>query len=141
MSKKKILTLETAFTGALFGLVTPVKEYQLSWHLNRTLGIDLKRNNDIEIIHKKKSKTSLFSLYRYEDDLDKLTIHVISNKHQGDFLIPEVKQADYFLMIKGEISEKKIEELRSKMKSIPVIQMIAELSFDQLKSAKNLIVE
>ena len=61
LSKKSIITFEEAFCGVLFGLVAPVKEYQLSWHLNRVLKFDLKRRDDLEIIDRKKNKTSSFS--------------------------------------------------------------------------------
>ena len=105
MSKKRIGLSEERFTGVLWGLVTQVKEYQLCWHLNKTLGFLLKRSEDVEIINRKKNKTSVFSFYRFENDLDKWMVYVVSNKHFAEFLLPEVRQTDFFLMIKGEVSQ------------------------------------
>ncbi|MBK9732096.1 MAG: IPExxxVDY family protein [Chitinophagaceae bacterium] len=141
MSKKRIVSIEDQFTGVLWGIMAQVKEYQLSWHLNRTLGFDLKRADDMEIIHKKKNRTSLFSFFRYESELDKRQVFVISNKHLGEFLIPEVQQADYFLMIKGEVSGAEEETLFSKIKNIPIVQLIVKLEYHQLKSKHNLLVD
>ena len=141
MARKKVISLEEQFSGVLFGLVTQVKEYQLSWHLNRSLGLNLKRGEDIEIVHKKKKKTSIFSLYSHEDDLDKWMVYVISNKHTGDFLVPEVKQVDYFLMIRGEVSGQREQEMLDKLKSIQLIQLVVPLEYNKLKSKENLIVE
>ena len=141
MSKKRIVSLEEDFTGSLWGIVAPVKEYQLCWHLNKEMGFGLKRAEDIEIIHKKKNRTSVFSFFRFEDDLDKWQVFVVSNKHFGEHLVPEVKQADFFLMIKGEVSELQEEELFAKLKKIPVVQLAVKLNYDKLKSRENLMLE
>lgn len=141
MSKKRIVSLEEEFTGVLWGIVAHVKEYQLSWHFNKILGFDLKRGADMEIIHKKKNRTSLFSFFRYENDLDKWQVFVISNKHLGEYLLPEVKQADYFLIIKGEVSATQEAALFSKIKNIPIVQLIVKLEYHHLKSKENLVVD
>ena len=141
LSKKSIITFEEAFSGVLFGLVAPVKEYQLSWHLNRVLKFDLKRRDDLEIIDRKKNKTSSFSFYHHEDDIDKWQVFVLSNKYRGEFLVPDIKQADYLLMIRGEVSEVQAEEIYSKLKSIPVIYLVVKMDYEKLKSKRNLMVE
>lgn len=133
--------MEEAFTGSLWGIVATVKEYQLCWHLNKEMGFELKRAEDIEIIHKKKNKTSVFSFFRYEDELDKWQVFVVANKHFGEHLVPEVKQADFFLMIKGEVSESQEEELFAKLKNIPVVQLVVKINYHKLKSRENLIME
>ncbi|MBX7108471.1 MAG: IPExxxVDY family protein [Chitinophagales bacterium] len=141
LAKKRIVTLEDHFSGVLWGIVTQVKEYQLSWHLNKALGFDLKRTDDLEIIHKKKNKTSAFSFYRYEHALDKWQVIVLSNKHAGEFLLPEVKQVDYLLMVKGEISAEQEEGIFAKVKEIHIVQLLVKLDFQRLKSKENLMVE
>ena len=40
----------------LLGIVAPVKDYTLSWHLNQVLGFDFRINNDIEIQLTKKGR-------------------------------------------------------------------------------------
>ncbi|HUM47879.1 MAG TPA: IPExxxVDY family protein [Chitinophagales bacterium] len=141
MSKKRIVSPEERFTGVLWGIVAQVKEYQLCWHLNKTLGFDLKRGEDVEVSNRKKNKTSFFSFYRYSGDLDKWEVFVVGNKHFGEFLVPEVKQTDFFLMIRGEVSEKQEAELFGKLKSIPVMQLVVKIDYDRLKSRENLILE
>ncbi|MEO6166659.1 MAG: IPExxxVDY family protein [Chitinophagales bacterium] len=139
--KKRIVAHEEHFTGVLWGIAAQVKEYQLCWHLNKTLGFELKRGEDVEIINRKKGKTSFFSFYRFKEDLDKWEVYVIANKHFGEFLIPEVKQTDFFLMIRGEVSEQQQAELFLKLKSISVMQLVVKIDYHRLKSRENLIVE
>lgn len=141
MSKKKIIALEEQFTGLLWAIVAPLKEYQLGWHLNKVLGFELKKADDMELIHKKRNKTSVYSCYKYESELDKWLVYVVSNKNSGEFLVPEVRQADYFLIIRGEISVQREEELFAKLRSIPVIQLVVKMNFDHLKSKANLMID
>ena len=77
VAKRKVLNVRDDFSATLFGVVTQLKDYQLSWHINKEFKFDLKRMDDIEVINKKKSKTAIFSLYRYEDDLDKCIVYII----------------------------------------------------------------
>lgn len=97
--------------------------------------------NDIEIIHKKKNKTAVFSLYRYEDDLDKYLVYLISNKYQGEHFFPDVRHADFFLVIKGEVDDEKKSNMQSALKNIPAIQLVIPIKYSGLKSKENLVFE
>ncbi|MBA2406620.1 MAG: IPExxxVDY family protein [Chitinophagales bacterium] len=141
MSKKTLGLPDSQFNGMLLGLATQVKEYQLCWHLNKTLNFKLERGDDVEIVNKKKCKTSVFSFFRYEDDLDKKTTYLVSNKHFGEFLIPEVKQADYLLLIISELTLFKEENIVQQLKDIPILQLVIILEYSKLKSRHNLIFE
>ena len=96
---------------------------------------------DIEILHKKKNKTSVFSLYRHEDDLDKWIVYVVSNKYLGEPLVPEVKQADYLLMIQGEVNDERKNEIQTGLKRISAIQFMMTLDYSKLRSKENLVFE
>ena len=84
---------------------------------------------------------SVFSFYRYENDLDKWQVFVLSNKHQGEYLVPEAKQVDYMLMVKGELSAEQEELIFSKVRDIHIVQMMVKLDYEALKSKDNLLVE
>ncbi|HYV94525.1 MAG TPA: IPExxxVDY family protein [Chitinophagales bacterium] len=141
MARKKKINFEEDFEGALFGIVTQLKDYRLCWHINKELSFDLIRMNDIEIIHKKKNKTAVFSLFRFENDLDKLLVHLVSNKHQGEHLIPEVRQADFILVIQGEVNTDMKDIFFSLLKNIPDIQLVIPVDSSRLKSKENLVFE
>jgi len=97
--------------------------------------------DDLEITHKKKNKTATYSWFRYEDELDKLFVYLLSNKYSGEYLIPEIKQADFLFMVQGELSEKAKNELFSALKEIQAVQMVFEINYSQLKSKENLVLE
>ena len=139
--KKKLFQTDSTFEGVLFGIVTLLRDYQLCWHLNKSLQFEMKMMDDLEITHKKKNRTAVFSWFKYEDDLDKLMVYLLSNKHLGENLIPEMKQLDFILMMQGEISEERKKEILGIIKEIHSVQLAMEIDYSGLVSKSNLILE
>ena len=57
----KNLTEEFFEDTRLLGIMAPIKDYQLCWHLNNLMGMDFRINNDIEIQLTKKKRDYFFS--------------------------------------------------------------------------------
>ena len=139
--KKSVLEIEFDFDFRLWGIATTLRDYQVGLVLNRTLGTQLKRQNDIEVSSRDQSKLSYYSVFRYEDEIDKGIFHLIGNKYRGDFLIPEVKEADYFLKFCGSAPDEYLEEIQTKLKRIGQFIVLIPLNPAALKSRMNLVVE
>ena len=135
------LDVEFDFDFKLWGIATTMRDYQVGLVLNRTLGTKLKRCNDIEHGNADQNKLSYFSIFRYEDEMDKGLFHLIANKYRGDFLIPEVKQADFLLRFAGSPPDAYLHELHEKLRSIKHFIAVMPLQPDKLKSKINLVVE
>jgi hypothetical protein len=54
-------------------------------------------------------------------------------------LIPELKNFDYLLLIKGAIDFFEEETLKENIKTIPIVQIIFEVETEKLKSKHNLV--
>lgn len=141
VARKNTISFEEDFEGALFGIITRLKDYQLCWHINKELTFDLMMMDDIEIIHKKKNKTAVFSLFRFKNDLDKLLVHLVSNEHHGEHFIPEIKQADFILVIRGEVDAERKNDFFVSLKNIVAIQLVVSIDYAKLKSKENLVFE
>jgi hypothetical protein len=139
--RKNTISAFDEFEGTLFGIVTQLKDYRLCWHINASLAMDLKKMNDIEIVSRKKNRTAVFSLCRYENELDKWLVYLVSNRHQGEYLLPELKLTDFLFIINGEMDAATKDQILSALKNIPAIQMVVPLLFESLKSKRNLIFE
>lgn len=135
------LDVEFDFEFKLWGIATTLRDFQVGLLLNRTLGTKLKRVNDLEFNNADAGKFSYYSIFRYEDEMDKGLFHLISNKNQGDFLIPEVKQADFLLRFAGSPPDAYLHELHEKLRSIKHFIAVMPLQPDKLKSKMNLVVE
>ncbi|MCB0428503.1 MAG: IPExxxVDY family protein [Flavobacteriales bacterium] len=140
MAKKKILTLDDDFDFLLAGISSPLKDYRLCWAVNRELNLTLERTEDLEIFPSARSEGNSFSFYTFDDPEDHVTYHIVCNRNAKGMLVPEAKQADYFLMVKGHMPEKRFREIIGKLKQIANVQMAFQLDPNELKSAQNLLI-
>jgi hypothetical protein len=141
MAKKNVIEVEYDFNFMLWGIVSTMRDYQICWELNKTLKINLSRQEDIELSNPQKGKHLLFSLFRYYDEMDKCLYHLMSNKYYKELLLPEVKEADYFLRFTGEVPDDYTDGITKTLKSIPKIMAVIPLEAAGLKSRHNLIIE
>ena len=135
---KKILTVEYDYDFVLIGILCQEKDYRICHEINKKLGVDFKKQDDLEIIINKQKESSGFSLYSYINEDDQ-SFYLIGNKSLKGFFIPEQKQMDYFLMVKGSLFEEEKKKLLQNIKQLPIIMGIYELDTMKLRSKENLI--
>jgi hypothetical protein len=134
---KMVLTIEEDYDFSLIGISCHTKDYRLCWELNKALDTDLIRTTDFEI--SKKSETISFSFYEYIDEANYLEYFLISNRAKNGFLIPEQKKVDFFLMVRGNISESLTKEIIGKINSLSLVLTSFNIDPNQLKSKQNLL--
>lgn len=134
---KFTLSIEEDYDFRLIGLCSHAKDYRLSWFLNENLGISLQKEKNLEM--KKKETDYSFSFYSYADEEDRMEYYLIGNKNLNIFLIPEEKQIDFFLQLKGSFTKNKVIEVTKRLKGIPIVLKAYEVEVEALKSKKNLI--
>ena len=64
---------------------------------------------------------------------------MIANKSSEGYLVSEIQSIDYFLVLKGSVSEKLVENLVKKVKEIDVVIIAHRIDVKQLKSKQNLL--
>lgn len=134
---KLILTFEEDYDFSLIGISCHSKDYRLCWELNKLFFIDMIRNADLEI--NKKDKISAFSFYEFIDDANYLEYYLISNRGNSGYIIPEQKYMDFFLMIKGNISDNHTKECIAQINSLSLVLTSFSLDPNKLKSKQNLL--
>ena len=137
---KKVLKIEYTLDFSLIAIVSSMKDYRLCWHLNHIFDIHLARLPDMEINRAKQKKLCRFNLFRYEDNRHEVRYFLIDNKSGGDFFLPELKQADYLLMICSENPQMDNSGITEKIKSINEIQTAFVVDAGNIKSKENLVV-
>jgi len=127
----------------LLGIVAPLKDYQLSWHLNQVLGFDFRLNNDLEIQLHRKNRTYFFSIYEYKVPSTSLTHYLYNNQFDGEYLLPEFKHLDFLWLIKGEggepVSQEEQKNLIQSIKSLAGVQLVIEMTNEKIKNKQHLI--
>lgn len=135
--KKQVLSLENEIDFVLFGLSSHSKDYRLSFFLNKSLDMIFEKNEDLELKNKN-NESYFYSVYSALND-DGFEFVLISNKCDGSYLLPELKQWDYFLLIKSLMREQDKIVVWEKLKTTNLINLCAEIDLSKVKSIGNII--
>ncbi|MAY84245.1 MAG: hypothetical protein CMP59_08940 [Flavobacteriales bacterium] len=131
------LELEEDFDFYMLGICSHVKDYRLCWELNQNLEIKLTKNSDLEIVSQ--GETKLYSFNCDEDDNKANDYYLISNKSPQGYLVPEEKKCDYFLVIKGPLSEDEEKAILATINESKNVLTSYPIEASELKSKNNLI--
>ncbi len=105
--------------------------------LNKIHPFNFARINDYELeINNNKLALAQFL---FVDEENHTNYYLISNKDEKLFLLPELKQYDFILVIKGAIDFFEEVHLKDTIKSIDEVQIIYPIEIEKLKSKNHLI--
>ena len=134
------LTHEFFEETRLLGIMAPVKDYQFCWHLNSSMSMDFRINNDIEIRLIKKKRKYFFSVYEFCEPLGSLAHYIYNNQFDGEYLLPEFKHLDYLWLMKGDIvTDDTLQQTISSIRDINGIQLVTELTNEKIKNKEHLV--
>jgi hypothetical protein len=135
------LTEEFFDDTRLLGIMAPVKDYQFCWHLNNSVGLNFRNNNDLEIQLTKKKRNYFFAVYEYSEPTRFLTHYVYNNQFDGEYLLPEFKHLDFLWLMKGdEVSDEALQETIQTIKQINSVQLVLELTSGKIKHKEHLVL-
>lgn len=124
----------------LLGITAPVKNYQFCWQLNNLLGFDFRLNPEIEIHLKKRSRDYFFNIYQSAEPNSFLTHYLYHNHFDGEYLLPEFRHMDFLWLMKGDwVEDDKCNWIKQSVKSIGGVQMVAELTNEQIRNKGNMV--
>lgn len=141
MAKNKLqITYDYDFT--LLALNANVKAYKLAWSINNKLKINLAKKNNIEISF---TEGRSLSIVNYEDQDTYRTVRLLRNRAEESqeqfdaFILPEIKNFDFFIVLENESNTFDENVFFSKIKEIPFVQFATKVDIESLKSRDNLI--
>lgn len=135
---KLVLELEYDFDFALIGIASHIPNYRLAWLINNSFELDLARMNDIDLEFSNNKKGS-FSFYQFDDEESHLTFNLISNRSSAGYLIPEMKQFDFFLQYWGPMSDEELKTFNDSLRKINSVLTSVIIDPTVLKSRNNLL--
>ena len=136
------LMIEGFFADArLLGIVAPMEQYRFCWHLNKLLNFNFRINHNLEIQLNKKERKYFFPIYDYHNPATTLKHYLYNNKDDGEFLLPEFKHLDFLWLAKDELMpDNEMNSLISSIKTIPVVQLVTELTNEKIRHKQHLIL-
>ena len=124
----------------LLGIMAPIKDYLFCWHVNQSLGIDLRLNNDIEIQLNKKGRNYFFAIYEYFQPHTSLIHYLYNNECDGEYLLPEFRHLDFLWLLKGDVvREADFQDLINSLKTINGVQLVVELTNEKIKNKEHMV--
>lgn len=116
------LNLDPDQGNSFLGIVSSDPDYKLSLQINRKLNINL-RNDKPVITPGKDGYKSTFSRFSDLKTRPDKTLHLVSNKHESDYLVKKMKKLDYLLQISSP-EEENIEEIAARLREITSITAV-----------------
>jgi hypothetical protein len=124
----------------LLGIMAPIKDYQLCWHLNNLMRMDFRINNDIEIQLSKRDRNYFFAVYEFSEPTGSLSHYLYNNRFDGEYLLPEFKHLDFLWLMKGDIvDEENLHQTINDIKEISGVQLVIELTNEKIRNKEHLV--
>jgi glycosyltransferase involved in cell wall biosynthesis len=136
---RKFLKFEIDLDFVLIAVTTSLKDYRICYLINKYLNLNFIKTDDLAVDIHPGAPSVYFSLYEYHWEVSETDFFFISNKGSDGYLIPEMKKADYFLMIKNYIDDKDLDDLISALNKIPEIVAAVKIDPKKIKSRENLL--
>lgn len=161
---KHTLDIEFDYDFVLIGISSHEKDYRFCWALNNKLNLELVKKDSLEIKGKKQITPSYFSFYTFDNVDAFMEYTVIANfseskslavaettlfsaeeklkspgSSENEFLIPELKQMNYFFVLRGEMENEEVDEVIKQIREIDTVQTAVRIDPKSLKSKQNLI--
>jgi hypothetical protein len=161
---KYVLDSGFDYDFSLLAISSAENDYQLCIHINRLLGIELSRFTPIELKNKNMKTPLSFSCFMFEDDEDEENRYILlanrsmnnvsvvgkttglslfdddSAQDMKGFLIPELLQADYLLLLQTDNHERTAADILTKLKKLNFVQSVQNINPETLPSKTNLII-
>lgn len=155
--KKFKLDIQYDYDFTLIGICSAEKEYRICWALNKQIGIELQKTENY-FFKKSDIDFAEFSMYLSENEREFTSFYLVKNEgirtkpseltvlqqtsiptkeSLKEWLVPEEKQCDYFLLLKGDFLD--AEKILSEIIEIPMVITAYKIDPKKLKSKQNLL--
>ena len=120
--------------------MAPVKDYQFCWHVNSSMDMDFRINNEIEIQLNKKKRNYFFSVYEYCEPTGSLAHYIYNNQFDGEYLLPEFRHLDFLWLMKGDIvTGEMLQQTIAALRAITGVQLVVELTNEKIRNKEHLV--
>ena len=139
---KTILKFDFEIDFEILAITSNSPDYKLAWHVNNALYLHLVRTEDHEIVFKNNQRIRV-AHFTYETE--NAVFHLLRNRvlkedQSAQYLVPELKNVDYFLLIRDDTGESEIVNVKNTLSKIKDVLLIVRVDPEKLKSKENLII-
>lgn len=141
MTIKKVHKLKYApdYDFSIYGIISDEKDYKLIWDINNSTGWSLERKDNYRCYNRKTLNEPEFPFFIYHDTDSYSIYRLISNKYNEHFLIEELRNIDYLLIIHDESGITDSSLITENLKKINSIRAVYPLNIGRLKEKEKLL--
>lgn len=123
----------------IIGLVTTLSDYKLCWQLNKNFNWNL-QSQDYILPLKNNSSVSTITISHFYNKTDNKNkqFHVIANRSNNHFLLPELKNLDYLMISKHDFYYTSFDEFKNQIRSIKEIRAVFSINSKEIKKTERL---
>ena len=134
---KKILRIDYNYDISIVGISSAARDYRLCWFINNQLPLKFVRIDDL-LIYSDFGEESYHSCFKFSLENSETDLYLLSNKSGKAYLVPEMKESDYFIISTESLLEEDLKDLISMLNKIDVVQTAYSIDPYSLKSKENL---
>ncbi len=134
-----IVKFKIDFDFVLFGITSSLKDYRICFLINKYLRFNFVRTADLVVDMNGVPDSGCFSFYHYIPEHAETLYYFIANKGPEGFLIPEMKEIDYFMLIKNNADGDETDKVLNLLNRIPEIVTAVKIDPKKIKSRENLL--
>jgi hypothetical protein len=138
--KKHKLEVAIEEDFCLLGVVSDEPDYKLCWMINRVLHMNLKKEEDLNLFHKKMKMEQQFSLFAYEDEDALVTYRIIKNRSDQGHFLDELKNLDYLVHIQGELITEKLNDFITTVGNLKTVRMCIPVDLKMIRNMERLLL-
>ena len=141
MGKKDVhkLSPEPGQSLVLLGISSHENDYRLSWGINENLGFKLVKTENHISFNQRLNLNQEFSTYSYRANENSNTYRLIANRCDNGFLLEELKNIDFLVLIEPSDPLFNAKELITNLRTVPFVFAVFNIEINTLKSRKRLI--
>ena len=136
MSKMLMLDFEDEINYSIIGITTSLKDYRLTFYLNKLPNFQFKRVDSFEFSHQGTPFT--YSIYIYLDHTNLRNYYLVANKSNAVKLVKKYQHFDYLLVMDGEIDDDFLKDLAKQIKNCENVSLTAVIDINEFEKIKNL---
>jgi hypothetical protein len=142
MAKKILLRTRSEPTFyTLIGVSCHLMDYRLSHLLNKELGFNFRKEDDLKINVSAIKQAVPFSFYTYKDEDQRNSYNLISNFSQDVILVPEFKHTDFIMLIEGDLKKNKKDALLKAIRSVQKVVTAFEIKVTDIKNPETFLTD
>jgi len=138
--KKHRLELAIEEDFCLLGLVSDDPDYKLCWRINKDLGTDFRKEEDLELYHKKLDEDQFFSFFLWSDEDAHISYRLIRNYSENGHYLEEIRNLDYLIHIQGDFNTEKIRSFMEAIQALDSVRMCVPVDLSRIKQMDRLLL-